>query len=42
MIEPEPASLWTSPPMIGLYGTVIVGLIPIVLLCLKKRWRMKT
>lgn len=41
MVEPDPASVWASPPMIGLYGTVTLAAVPIVVLWLRKRWRMK-
>lgn len=42
MLEPEPANLWVSPAMIGLYGTVVMALVaPVVVLWLKHRWKCR-
>ncbi len=41
MVELDPGSVWASAPMLGLYGTAILAAVPIVVLWLKKRWKMR-
>lgn len=42
MVEPDPASVWSSPPMLGLYGTVIVALVaPVVIMWVKYRLKCR-